>query len=110
AVIQACDEAGREPLVFSIMTGCVVGADRAELLHRVGRLMKRMRVDGDPEEFIRERGDVMVLGTLEEADARLRELEEAGVERIFLQHLAHDDVEMVRLLGAEVAPRVASST
>jgi hypothetical protein len=39
--------------------------------------------------------------------ARLQELESAGVERIFLQHLAHDDVEMVRLLGAEVAPAVS---
>jgi hypothetical protein len=39
---------------------------------------------------------------------RLRELEEVGVARVMLQHLLHDDVEMVRLLGAEVAPAVAS--
>jgi hypothetical protein len=51
---------------------------------------------------------VMVLGTVEEVVARLRKLEAAGVERIFLQHLAHDDVEMVRLLGAEVAPAVSA--
>jgi hypothetical protein len=38
---------------------------------------------------------------------RLRELEATGVERIFLQHLAHDDVEMVRLVGREVVPAVA---
>jgi F420-dependent oxidoreductase-like protein len=99
AVDRACAEAGREPLVFSVMTGCVVGADRAELLHRVGRTMARMGAAGDPAEFVRERRDAMVLGTVEEAAARLRELEEAGVERIFLQHLAHDDVELVRLVG-----------
>ena len=106
-VVRACDEAEREPLVFSVMTGCVVGSDRAELLQRVGRAMARLRVEGDPEEFVRERRDVMVLGTVDEVVARLRGLEEAGVERIFLQHIAHDDVEMVRLLGAEVAPAVA---
>jgi F420-dependent oxidoreductase-like protein len=106
-VLRACEEAEREPLVFSVMTGCVVGADRAELLHRVGRAMARMRVDGDPAAFVRERGHVMVLGTADELVDRLRGLEEAGVDRIFLQHLAHDDVEMVRLLGAEVAPAVA---
>ena len=106
-VLQACAEAGREPLVFSLMTGCVVAADRAELRERVGRLMERMRVDGDPDDFIRERGDVMILGTVDEVVARLHALEEAGVERIFLQHLAHDDIEMVRLLGAEVVPAVA---
>ena len=108
-VLEACAEAGREPLVFSLMTGCVVGSDRAELRERVRRLMERMRVDGDPDDFVRERGDVMVLGTVEEVVARLRELEAVGVERIFLQHLVHDDVEMVRLLGAEVAPAVASA-
>ncbi len=107
AVERACVEAGRDPLVFSVMTGCVVGSDRAELLHRVRRTMARMGLDGDPEEFVRERGDVMVLGTVEEVVERLRGLEEAGVDRIFLQHLAHDDVELVRLLGAEVAPAVA---
>ena len=104
---RACEEAGREPLVFSVMTGCVVGSDPAELLHRVGRTMARMRLDGDPEDFVRERGDVMVLGTVGEVVERLRGLEEAGVDRVFLQHLAHDDLEMVRLLGAEVSPAVA---
>ena len=104
---EACAAAGREPLAFSLMTGCVVASDRAELRQRVRRVMARMRVEGDPDAFVRERGDVMVLGTVDEVVARLRELEAAGVERIFLQHLAHDDVEMVRLLGAEVAPAVA---
>jgi len=108
-ILEACAETGREPLVFSLMTGCVVAADRTELRDRVHRLMERMRVEGDPDEFIRERGDVMVLGTVDEVIARLQELEAAGVERIFLQHLAHDDIEMVRLLGAEVAPAVASA-
>jgi F420-dependent oxidoreductase-like protein len=106
-VLQACADAGREPLVFSLMTGCVVASDRAELRERIRRLMERMRVEGDPDEFIRERSDVMILGTVDEVVARLDALEEAGVERIFLQHLVHDDIEMVRLLGAEVAPAVA---
>jgi len=105
-VLRAAAEAGREPLVFSLMTGCVVGRDPAELLERVGRLLARTRREDDPEAFIRERRDRMVLGTVEEVVERLRELEEAGVERIFLQHLVHDDVDMVRLLGTDVAPAV----
>ena len=107
-VLAACSGAGREPLVFSLMTGCIVASDRAELRDRVRHLMEQMRVEGDPDDFVRERGDVMILGTVDEVVARLQELEAAGVERIFLQHLAHDDVEMVRLLGAEVAPALAS--
>ena len=108
-ILEACAEAGREPLVFSLMTGCVVASDRAELRDRVKRLMERMRVEDDPDDFVRERGDVMILGTVDEVVERLQELEAAGVERIFLQHLAHDDVEMVRLLGSEVVPALASS-
>jgi F420-dependent oxidoreductase-like protein len=107
-IAAACADAGREPIVFSLMTGCVVASDRAELRDRVRRLMERMSAAGDPDEFVSERGDVMVLGTVEEVVARLRKLEAAGVERIFLQHLAHDDIEMVRLLGAEVAPAVSA--
>jgi hypothetical protein len=30
----------------------------------------------------------------------LREYEDAGVDRVMAQHLLHDDLEMVELLGA----------
>ena len=48
----------------------------------------------------------MVVGTVEQAAERLREYEAAGVSRIMAQHLVHEDVEMVALLG-EVAAQVA---
>jgi alkanesulfonate monooxygenase SsuD/methylene tetrahydromethanopterin reductase-like flavin-dependent oxidoreductase (luciferase family) len=51
--------------------------------------------------------DDKLVGTVEEVVARLREYERAGVERVFLQHLDHADIEMVRLIGAEVVPAVA---
>ena len=35
---------------------------------------------------------------------RLRELEAAGVERVFLQHLNHEDLETVELIGRELVP------
>jgi hypothetical protein len=46
-------------------------------------------------------------GTLEENVERLRELEQAGVERIMLQHLLHRDLEAVEQIGRVVAPAVA---
>ncbi|MBA2296681.1 MAG: TIGR03560 family F420-dependent LLM class oxidoreductase [Actinobacteria bacterium] len=107
-IVEACAEVGRDPLVFSLMSGCVVATDRSEFRDRIRRLMERMRVKGDPDDFVRERGGEMILGTVDEVVRRLQELESVGVERVFLQHLAHDDLEMVRLLGAEVAPAVAS--
>jgi F420-dependent oxidoreductase-like protein len=107
-LLRAADDLGREPLVLSLMTGCVVGRDRAELHERIARLLARFGREGDPEQYVRERRDRMVLGTVDEVIERLNELEELGVQRIFLQHLVHEDVEMVQLLGAEVAPAVRS--
>jgi F420-dependent oxidoreductase-like protein len=40
----------------------------------------------------------------EEIAARLRKYEDAGVDRVMLQQLRHDDVESVAMLGREVVP------
>jgi len=93
-VDAAAREAGRDPLTFSVMTGCVVGRDGDELAERRGRFREVTGRDVDAER--------QVVGTVEQAVERLREYEAAGVERIMLQHLAHEDVEMVAVLG-EVA-------
>ena len=45
-------------------------------------------------------------GTVDEVAARLREYQAVGVDRAMLQHLVHEDLEMVPLLG-EVAAQVA---
>jgi hypothetical protein len=44
---------------------------------------------------------------VDEAAERLRAYEEAGVERVMLQHLDHADVDMVELIGRELIPAVA---
>jgi alkanesulfonate monooxygenase SsuD/methylene tetrahydromethanopterin reductase-like flavin-dependent oxidoreductase (luciferase family) len=52
------------------------------------------------------RGDPFLSGTAADAAELLREYEAAGLERVMLQHLAHEDVEPVAFLG-EVARLVA---
>jgi alkanesulfonate monooxygenase SsuD/methylene tetrahydromethanopterin reductase-like flavin-dependent oxidoreductase (luciferase family) len=97
-VDEAAERAGREPLVFSLMTQCVVGETDADLDARLRRLEER--IGRAPE-----RGDdATIVGTIDEVVERLHAYEEAGVERVMLQHLLHDDVEMVELLGREVRP------
>jgi alkanesulfonate monooxygenase SsuD/methylene tetrahydromethanopterin reductase-like flavin-dependent oxidoreductase (luciferase family) len=44
-------------------------------------------------------------GTADELEERLRAYEDAGVERVMLQHLEHEDVETVAMVG-EVAARL----
>ena len=101
AVEDAWEVEGRDPatLRFSLMTGSVVGEDRAEVLDRARAVMATVRETGDPEAFLRGRADTWVVGTVDQARERLRELEGAGVDRVMLQHLAPDDLGMVELLG-----------
>ena len=93
---EAARAAGRAPLRFSMMTGCAVGRDDAEVQDRVAAWREVTRGASEPA----------IYGTVDEVVALLREYEAAGVQRAMLQHLVHEDVEMVSLLG-EVAAQVA---
>ena len=104
---RACEREGREPIPLSLMTGCAIGADEAEARERVRRRLERAGQQADPDAYVRERGDRLVVGTVEQAAERLRAFEEAGVERVMLQHLDHRDLELVALIGRELAPAVA---
>jgi len=48
-----------------------------------------------------------IVGTVEEVADTLRAYGEIGVDRVMCQHLLHDDLETVALLGERVAPLVA---
>jgi alkanesulfonate monooxygenase SsuD/methylene tetrahydromethanopterin reductase-like flavin-dependent oxidoreductase (luciferase family) len=95
-VAEAARAAGRAPLRFSMMTGCAVGRDDAEVRDRVAAWREVTRGASEPA----------IYGTVDQVVALLREYEAAGVQRAMLQHLVHEDVEMVALLG-EVAVQVA---
>jgi F420-dependent oxidoreductase-like protein len=102
----ACERAGREPIPFSIMTGVVVGADEAELRERAARLAQRGSA-GDPDGFLADPPPGWIVGTVDAAAEQLGALREAGVTRVMCQHLLHDDLDAVALIGGQLAPRVA---
>jgi F420-dependent oxidoreductase-like protein len=93
ALTRACVEAGRDPatLVFSLMTAAAVGRDRAEADERLARLLE---LTGRPEP-----SPGWIVGTLGEAGEQLGRLAGVGVERVFLQHLDHADLEHVAVLA-----------
>jgi alkanesulfonate monooxygenase SsuD/methylene tetrahydromethanopterin reductase-like flavin-dependent oxidoreductase (luciferase family) len=104
---EACERGGRDPstLLYSLMAPCVIGRDEREVLASARRIGARFGRDSDDVlERYREHGPV---GTIAQAVERLQELEEIGYERVMLQHLAHDDLETVALIGRELAPAVA---
>jgi F420-dependent oxidoreductase-like protein len=107
---SACEAIDRDPgeLRLSLMTGTVVGADPAELLGRASRLMERRDETGDPAAFLEGLGPERIVGTPDRVLDRLREYAEAGVERVMMQHLLHDDLEAVALIGSAIVPEAAS--
>jgi F420-dependent oxidoreductase-like protein len=96
---EACRRAGRDPIPLSLMTGWLAGEDRAALLDRAGRLAEWQGQDGGAESFLESVPESWLAGTLDELDARLDELAEAGVERVMLQHLLHRDLDAVAEIG-----------
>ena len=75
---------------------------------RPGERFLAVRDDGaDPATLLEERSDRWLAGSVEEVAARIEQLREIGVTRVFLQHLNHDDAELVALAGERLLPAVA---
>lgn len=101
---RAWESAGRDPgdLVFSAMTGCIVGSDSDEVRARARSLMDLGGESGSEDDWLERARRTQVIGTVDEAVDRIGGLSEAGLDRIMLQHLMHTDVEMVAVLGEVV--------
>lgn len=107
ALHAACEQQGRDlsTITFSLMTGCMVGATQREFRARTSRLEAlggRYPKLAEYEQRLAIRG---VVGTPEQAADRLGKLAEVGVERVVLQHLFDDDLELLDLV-ADIASRL----
>jgi F420-dependent oxidoreductase-like protein len=104
---RAWEKAGRDPAEFrfSAMATVLVGAEQSDLRDRARRLAEQRGQDADSLlDALRGSG---VVGTIDEAAERLHELEQAGAQRVMLQHHLHDDLDAVELIGRELIPRVS---
>jgi alkanesulfonate monooxygenase SsuD/methylene tetrahydromethanopterin reductase-like flavin-dependent oxidoreductase (luciferase family) len=107
ALDDACECAGRDPstLRYSLMAPCVLGRTEREVsesARRIGAVFGR-----DPKDVLERNREHGPVGTIDEAVERLKQIEEIGYERVMLQHLAHQDLDTVALIGRELAPAVA---
>ena len=100
AVERAWRDAGRSDLRFSVMTGAVLGRDRAEVQERTSAIGERRGEPGFTP------ADGWITGTPEEAAEQLRALAAAGVDRVMLQLLLHEDVAQIELIGRDLADAV----
>jgi alkanesulfonate monooxygenase SsuD/methylene tetrahydromethanopterin reductase-like flavin-dependent oxidoreductase (luciferase family) len=92
---EACERAGRDPasLRFSVMTPFLLGRDHAK------RFVQAFPTVGSPDEWFDELSRRGVAGGPVDLMDGLREYEAAGVDRVMLQHIVHDDVDVVAALG-----------
>jgi F420-dependent oxidoreductase-like protein len=102
---DACTAIGREPdsLHRSAMTGVLLAETQGELRDRIREQLAFTGAGDDADEWLAERRDRWILGTLDEAGARVQALADAGAERIMLQDFLPRDLDMVRLMGSLAA-------
>jgi len=111
ALDERCRELGRDPAEISrsLMKGCLVGRDAAELRSRaelMAEVVPRLQV-GDPDAVLAAARERWFVGTPEEVVAQMRPFAEAGVDLFMLQHFLLDDRGVLELLAREVAPALA---
>jgi F420-dependent oxidoreductase-like protein len=106
----ACEAIDRDTseLRLSMMSTTIVGHDEAELEARVTRFMERTGRSGDARAYIESVREERLVGTVQQVLGRLAVYAEAGVQRVMMQHLVHDDLEMVALIGRAIIPEAAS--
>jgi len=106
-LLEECDREGREPLRFSLMTMCIVGGDAGEFEERARRVYDLAPRQASFDDWLTQRRTGAILGSVDEVAERLKRLESLGVDGVMLQHLRHDDLESVALIGRELVPALA---
>ena len=104
---EACERAGRDPSTLrrSLMAPLVVGRDDRELHESARRVGARF--GREPQAVLERYGEFGPVGTVEDVIERLQQVAELGYDRVMLQHLAHQDLDTVALIGRELVPAVA---
>jgi len=105
ALRAACVAEGRDPdtIVFSAMTGVLLGEDEGEVAERVAQLMVALRrPDETPEAlaaWLAARRARWLFGTPEQVLEQVAAFRAAGAERLALQDFLPRDLEMIAALG-----------
>jgi F420-dependent oxidoreductase-like protein len=94
---RACEETGRT-LRFSTMTTCLIGATHDDAMERAHRLYGRIPRQASFDEWLDAYRNRSLIGSVDEVAEQLGRYE--GCDRVMCQHLLHDDLEVVELIGA----------
>lgn len=104
---EACRAIGRDPSTLrrSAMVGTLIGRDTAQVAARKRALLDDFGEEAQAEDWFAVRESRWILGTPDQARAKVAAFEAAGVERLMLQDFLPLDLEMIDQLGAEIVRR-----
>ncbi len=104
----ACEEAGRDPasLPLSIMIGFAMGATQGDAAAHATRLLA-LRDQPPGDDPLGTIGANAIVGTPDQVLEQLAAFAAVGVERVMLQHLLHDELDVLSVMGSEVIPAAA---
>ena len=109
ALRAACVAEGRDPdtIVFSAMTGVLLGADQDEVDERLAQLLVTLRRPQETAEaldgWLASRRPRWLYGTPEQVLEQVAAFAAAGVERLAMQDLLPRDLDMIAALGRLLA-------
>jgi F420-dependent oxidoreductase-like protein len=100
---DACLAIGRDPatIVRSVLVRTLVGAGQADLEDRKRALRSMLSAEQVDDELSPANSARWIMGTTEQARARIEQFSRAGAERLIFQDYLPRDLEMVELLGHE---------
>src|SRR5439155_10073044 len=104
----ACEAVGRDPatLPLSVMIGFAIGESPSDAAARATRLLElRGRSPGDDP--VAALGEYSLAGTPDRVLERLAAFAKVGVTRVMLQHLLHEDLDALAVVGEHVIPAAA---
>jgi alkanesulfonate monooxygenase SsuD/methylene tetrahydromethanopterin reductase-like flavin-dependent oxidoreductase (luciferase family) len=99
---DACEAVGRDPrsLTRSVMAGVLVGRDEADVAARRDRQVAVFGGDVDgAAEWLEARQDRWILGTPDEARARIEEYIDTGIDRLLFQDFLPRDLDHIAVMG-----------
>jgi F420-dependent oxidoreductase-like protein len=108
-LVAACEAIDRDPrtLRISLLLNLLIGSDAPDLRERGDRL-SAVNQGSEAADDVGGMGPERLIGTPPQIVERLREYADAGVQRVFLQHLLHEDLETIEMVGQEVLPHAST--
>lgn len=108
-VIEACGEVGRDPasMRFSIAIHGVFAETHDDAMYRARAVYDLRPRDQNFDDWFRGSSEQRLFGSIDEVAAALLPYAEAGADRLMIMVSLHRDLESIRLIGEQLAPRLA---